>query len=146
MQLAIEEVGALRILFAAVAAALTRPLGIKGVFYRVAGPQAAAIDGPTPGTLPPYNTHAKKAPADPGGVARTISASLGAQAGGNVPVAVVDANDIGVNILGASDGVDERLLVDLFRDNPLGQGHQQTPIALIRRVSETRAAGNLQIS
>jgi asparagine synthase (glutamine-hydrolysing) len=141
MQLAIEEAGALRIILAAIAAALTRPLGIKGVFYRIAGPQAAAIDGPTPGTLPPYNAHAKKAPADANGVARKLSAALSAQAGGPVPVAIVDANDIGVNILGVSGGIDERLLVELFRDNPLGQGHQQTPIALIRRVSQPSATG-----
>jgi asparagine synthase (glutamine-hydrolysing) len=134
MQLAIEEAGAVRILLAAVAAAFTRPFGIRGVFYRVAGPQAAAIDGPTPGTLPPYNTHAKKAPADPDGVARRLAASLSAGTGGPIGVAVIDANDIGVNILGASEDVDRGLLVELFRDNPLGQGHQQTPIALIRRV------------
>jgi asparagine synthase (glutamine-hydrolysing) len=131
MQLAIEEVGAARILLAALAAAFTRPFGIRGVFYRVAGPQAAAIDGPTPGTLPPFNTHAKKAPADPNGVARALAASLGSGIG----VAVIDANDIGVNVLGSSAGVDRGLLVELFRDNPLGQGHQQTPIALIRRMS-----------
>ena len=129
MQLAIEEVGPLRILLAAIAAAFTRPFGVRGVFYRVAGPQAAAIDGPTPGTLPPFNTHAKKAPADPDGVARALSSALG------VGVAVIDANDIGVNVLGTSAGVDRGLLVELFRDNPLGQGHQQTPIALIRRMS-----------
>ena len=134
MQLAIEEVGALRILLAAIAAAFTRPFGVRGVFYRVAGPQAAAIDGPTPGTLPPYNTHAKKAPADPDGVARRLAVSLSAAAGGPIGVAVIDANDIGVNILGASDGVDRGLLAELFIDNPLGQGHQQTPIALIRRL------------
>jgi asparagine synthase (glutamine-hydrolysing) len=129
MQLAIEEVGAFRILLAAIAAAFTRPFGVRGVFYRIAGPQAAAIDGPTPGTLPPFNTHAKKAPADPDRVARAVSSSLGAR------VAVIDANDIGVNVLGASAEVDRGLLVELFRDNPLGQGHQQTPIALIRRMS-----------
>jgi len=139
MQLAIEEAGVFRILLAAVAAALTRPLGIRGVFYRVAGPQAAAIDGPTPGTLPPYNTHAKKAPADPDGVARRLASSLSAGAGGPIGVAVIDANDIGVNILGASEDVDRGLLVELFRDNPLGQGRQQTPIALIRRVGALTA-------
>jgi asparagine synthase (glutamine-hydrolysing) len=134
MQLAIEEVGAFRILLAAFAAAFTRPLRIRGVFYRVAGARAAAIDGPTPGTIPPYNTHAKKAPADPEGVARRFAESLSAQAGVTVGAAVIDANDIGVTILGASAGVDRGLLVELLRDNPLGQGHQQTPIALIRRV------------
>ena len=40
MQLAIEEVGAPRILLAAAASAVTKPFGVHGVFYRVAGPQA----------------------------------------------------------------------------------------------------------
>jgi hypothetical protein len=39
MQLAIEEVGAPRILLAAAASAVTKPFGVHGVFYRVAGPQ-----------------------------------------------------------------------------------------------------------
>jgi hypothetical protein len=38
MQLAIDEVGAPRILFAAAASAVTKPFGIHGVFYRLAGP------------------------------------------------------------------------------------------------------------
>ena len=46
MELAIREVGAPRILLAAAASALTKPFGVHGVFYRVAGPQAKAIDGP----------------------------------------------------------------------------------------------------
>jgi hypothetical protein len=45
MELAIREVGAPRILLAAAASAVTRPFGVHGVFYRVAGPQARAIDG-----------------------------------------------------------------------------------------------------
>ena len=47
MELAIREVGAGRILAATAAAAVTKPLGVKGVFYRVAGPAVRAIDGPT---------------------------------------------------------------------------------------------------
>lgn len=52
MELALREVGIARILLAA-AAACTRPLGIRELFYRIAGRKVAAIDGPTPYTLPP---------------------------------------------------------------------------------------------
>jgi hypothetical protein len=88
-----------------------------------------AIDGPTTGTIPPYDGHAKLGPHDPVGVARDLAGRLG------VGVAIIDANDIGVNILGVSEGVDPALVTSLLRDNPLGQGAQQTPVALIRPVS-----------
>lgn len=135
MELAIREVGAPRILLSGFAAALTRPFGVKGTFYRVAGRQVAAIDGPTPHTLPPYNTHAKLAPAEPDRVAAELAVSLGAVAGGPVGVAIIDANDIGVQVLGASETADTELLISLLADNPLGQASQQTPFALIRKVS-----------
>jgi len=128
MELAIREAGEARILGATAAAAVTKPFGVKGVFYRVAGPAVRAIDGPTRGTIPPYDGHAKMGPADPEGVARDLARALG------VGVAVIDANDIGVNVLGVSSGVDSAVVQSLLRDNPLGQGAQQTPVALIRPV------------
>ena len=70
MQLAIDEVGAPRILLAAGVSAVTKPFGVHGLFYRVAGPQAAAIDGPTSYTIPPYNQSATLGPKDPDGAAR----------------------------------------------------------------------------
>jgi F420-0:gamma-glutamyl ligase len=129
MQLAIDEVGAPRILLAAAASALTRPFGIHGVFYRIAGPQAKAIDGPTGYTIPPYNKAATLGPRDPDGAARTIAAAIGA------PVAVIDANDAGCAVLGASPGVDRRFVERLFADNPLGQAREQTPICVVREVA-----------
>jgi len=59
MELAIREAGALRIIFASFAALLTKPFGIKGIFYKVAGNNINAIDGPCDYTLPPYNKYAK---------------------------------------------------------------------------------------
>ena len=100
MELAIREAGEARILGATAAAAVTKPFGVKGVFYRVAGPAVRAIDGPTRGTIPPYDGHAKMGPEDPEGVARDLATALG------VGVAIIDANDIGVNVLGVSSGVD----------------------------------------
>lgn len=128
MQLAIDEVGAPRILLAAAASAVTKPFGVHGVFYRVAGPQAKAIDGPTSYTIPPYNQAATLGPKDPDGSARAIAAAVGA------PVAVIDANDAGCAVLGASPGVDRQFVQRLFADNPLGQAREQTPICVVREV------------
>jgi len=129
MQLAIDEVGAPRILLAAAVSAVTKPFGVHGLFYRIAGPQAAAIDGPTSYTIPPYNEAATLGPRDPDGAARTLAAAI------DQPVAVIDANDAGCNVLGASPGVDRQLVRRLFADNPLGQAREQTPIAIVRRVA-----------
>lgn len=128
MQLAIDEVGAPRILFAAAASAITKPFGIHGIFYRLAGRQAAAIDGPTSYTIPPYNLAATLGPSDPNGAARSMAAALGA------PVAIIDANDAGCAVLGASPGVDRRFVQRIFADNPLGQAREQTPICVVREV------------
>ena len=129
MQLAITEVGAPRILLAAVVSGATKPFGVHGLFYRIAGPQAAAIDGPTAYTIAPYNQAATLGPEDPRGVARRIAAEVG------VPVAVIDANDAGCNVLGASPGLSARWVERLFADNPLGQAGEQTPICVVRRIA-----------
>lgn len=129
MELALREAGVWRILLAAAVSAITKPLGIRGIFYRIAGRSVAAIDGPTPYTLPPYNRYASLAPKRPDKVAQSLADELG------VPVAIVDANDLGVEVLGASRGVDRTLVAELFRDNPLGQGSQQTPLCILRRQS-----------
>ena len=118
-----------RILLAAAASAVTKPFGVHGVFYRVAGPQAKAIDGPTSYTIPPYNQAATLGPRDPDGAARALAAAIGA------PVAIIDANDAGCAVLGASPGVDRRFVERLFADNPLGQAREQTPICVVREVS-----------
>jgi F420-0:gamma-glutamyl ligase len=128
MELAIREVGAPRILLAAAASAVTKPFGVHGVFYRVAGPQAKAIDGPTSYTIPPYNQAATLGPRDPDGAALRLAAAL------EVPIAIIDANDAGCAVLGASPGVDRRFVERLFADNPLGQAREQTPICLVREV------------
>jgi hypothetical protein len=129
MQLAIGEVGAPRILLAAAVSALTKPFGVHGLFYRLAGRQAAAIDGPTSYTIAPYNQAATLGPKDPNGAARMISEVIG------LPVAVIDANDAGCNALGLTRGLDRRFVERLFADNPLGQAGEQTPICVVQRVA-----------
>jgi hypothetical protein len=129
LQLAIDEVGAPRILAAAAVSAVTKLFGVHGLFYRIAGPQAAAIDGPTSYTIPPYTQAATLGPRDPSAAARRIADAIGK------PVAVIDANDAGCNVLGATPGVDRRFVSRLFADNPLGQAREQTPICVVSRVT-----------
>ncbi len=131
MELAIREVGALKIIFASIVAAIGKLLGIKGLFYRICGPKARAIDGPCEYTIPPFNDYAVLGPKDPDLVARQIKQAVGCEA------AVIDANDLGVNILGVSGPeVDIPLLERLLRDNPLGQSSERTPIGIIRQAEE----------
>lgn len=131
MEMALRECGTPRILFAAAVSAVTKIFGRRGDFYRVAGDKARAIDGPTSGTIPPYNKAVVLGPTDPKGVAARIKSRLG----GIAEVAVVDINDIGGNILGSTlDKAGEQRLVRILRDNPLGQGHESTPLGVIREV------------
>jgi hypothetical protein len=130
MECAIRECGAPRILFAAIVGAFGKLLGRKGDFYRIAGSRARSIDGPTSGTIPPFNRAVSLAPEDPDGAARRLAERF------NCRAAVVDINDLGGNILGTWPGdLDRKLLLEILSDNPLGQGTEQTPAGIIRRVS-----------
>jgi F420-0:gamma-glutamyl ligase-like protein len=131
MEMALRECGTPRILFAAGVAAVTKALGRTGDFYRIAGPKARGIDGPTSGTIPPYNTQVVLVPENPTEVAHALQAALRVP----VEVAVVDINDFGGNILGSTlDAAGEKRLVRILKDNPLGQGHQSTPLGIVRPV------------
>ena len=131
MEMALRECGTLRILFAAAVSAVTKLFGRKGDFYRIAGDKARAIDGPTSGTIPPYNKAVVLGPERPREVAEHLKALLD----GVPEVAVVDINDLGGNILGSTlDKAGEKQLVSILKDNPLGQGHQSTPLGVVRAV------------
>jgi F420-0:gamma-glutamyl ligase-like protein len=131
MEMALRECGTIRILFAAAVSAVTKLFGRKGDFYRIAGDKARAIDGPTSGTIPPYNKAVVLGPERPREVARHLKEMLG----GSAEVAVVDINDLGGNILGSTlDKAGDRRLVAILKDNPLGQGHQSTPLGVVRAV------------
>jgi len=128
MECALRECGTVRILFSAFVSALGKLLGRKGDFYRIAGTKARSIDGPTKGTIPPFNRAVSLAPNDPDGVSREIAQHFGCKA------AVVDVNDLGGNILGVfPKELDMDLLVEILSDNPLGQGDASTPVGIIRK-------------
>ena len=127
MELALRDVGVPRMLAAAFCSAVTKPFGVRGVFYKVAGTKARAIDGPCDCTIPPYNHFAKLAPAEPDKVAKELSDYIGAK------VVIIDANDIGVEVLGRStEEIDIAFCKQAFKDNPLGQSSQSTPIAIVK--------------
>lgn len=129
MEMALRECGVPRIMLAAAVAAVTKPFGLRGAFYHVAGYKAASIDGPTLNTLPPYNTYVVLGPLKPDRTAKEISKAVGA------PVLIVDLNDLGGKILGRSDAsLDKEEMYGILRDNPLGQSREQTPVGIIRLV------------
>lgn len=129
MELAIQEVGLARILCAAFISCLTRPFGIRGLFYYVAGSHINAIDGPCVYTLPPGDKSAKLGPKNPQSTAEHISTII------NAPAVIIDANDYGVRVIGYSSGIDKKKVEKIFRDNPLGQAREQTPLAIVRKKS-----------
>jgi hypothetical protein len=131
MEMALRECGTPRILFAAGVAAVTKLVGRRGDFYRIAGNKARAIDGPTPNTIPPYNRAVVLGPSQP----RRVAAALRALLEDGVHVAIVDINDLGGNVLGSTmSRVEERQLARILRDNPLGQDDQSTPLGIVRPV------------
>ena len=128
MQLALEEVGAPRLLLAAFIGAAGKVLGIKGLFYIITGNGVRSIDGAVEYAIPPYNTYVSKGPINPNEVAEKVAKKIG------VKVAIVDANDFGVNILGASGDIDKKLVAKALKDNPLGQTDECTPIGILREI------------
>ena len=128
MEMALQECGTPRILFAAFCSVVGKLLGKKGWFYIVAGPKARGIDGPTEGTIPPYDHYVVLTPDDPMGTSKRLARALGH------PVAIVDINDLGANILGFSEQqptLDQ--LAKILGDNPLGQSSECTPMGIIRK-------------
>lgn len=128
MEMALQECGTLRILFAAFCSVIGKILGKKGWFYIVAGPKARGIDGPTEGTIPPYDHYVVLTPADPMGTSKRLAKALGH------PVAIVDINDLGANILGFSEKEPTlEWLAEALGDNPLGQSSECTPMGILRK-------------
>ncbi len=128
MEYVLRDVGHARILLAAATAALTRPLGLRGGFYLVAGRVARAMDGMRPPfddtLIPPLAPRA----------AHRIACALAERLGW--PVAIVDINDRGGSIRTLSRPViPPRRLRRVLADNPLGQRDERTPIGVVRALS-----------
>lgn len=135
MEMALQECGTPRILFAAFISIIGKLFGKRGWFYMIAGDKARSIDGPCDYTLPPYNEYVVLGPRDPEKTARETSRETG------IPLfIIVDLNDLGGNILGVSDSsLSNELLLKILKDNPLGQMAEQTPLGIIRKAAEGSA-------
>lgn len=133
MQLAINEVGLPKILFAALASVVTKPFGMSGTFYHIAGRTVASIDGPTEYSLFPSNVSAKLGPKEPGKAAKQIADAIReglskSEMEGFLGAVIIDANDLGRDILGNASDLTDAHIAQIMRDNPMGQGSEQTPV------------------
>lgn len=131
MQLVIDICGLPRVLLAAFLSAVTKPFGIKGVFYRVCGKGVGGIDGfYYRSSFDLYKQMALINPPDPEGLCNDLYAKTG------IPVVLMDANDIQRDQLGKSKDfpLTDEQIQDAMRDNPSGQGDELTPLILIRPV------------
>jgi hypothetical protein len=138
MEMAIREVGVPRILLAAVIGGIGKLFGIRGWFYNVAGPKARSIDGPADYVIPPYNRCVVLGVADGDKLCREASARVGAA------VAIVDANDIGMNIIGLSSPELKQIPFHaILKDNPAGQTSESTPFGIIRPLGAKAVARNI---
>ncbi len=136
MQLAIDDVGLPKIIFATIVSGITKLFGVHGMFYRIVGKEIAAIDGPTEYSLYPSNVSAKLGPKEPQKVAEKINKQIVALLNGSIVnnflgVVIIDANDLGQTVLGNSTPLKNELIEKIFSDNPMGQADEQTPITIV---------------
>jgi F420-0:gamma-glutamyl ligase len=134
-QLVIDTAGWWRVAAAVAAGAVTRPLGIHGAFYVVAGYVARSMDG----MRPPYGDTLLPPLSPP--IAHAIAEQLASELG--QPVAIVDMNDRGGSVRAVAGSlISKRRLPEVMADNPLGQRDQSTPIAIVRRAApDSSSAG-----
>ncbi|MBQ8556899.1 MAG: F420-0--gamma-glutamyl ligase [Clostridia bacterium] len=129
LQLVIDMVGLPRVLLAGFVSAVTRPFGIKGLFYKICGHGVAGIDGfYFRSSFERYKTLALINPENPVELSNEMAKNTG------IPVVIMDANDIDQNQLGKCDTfpLSDDQIQDALKDNPCGQGDELTPIILIR--------------
>lgn len=136
MQVAMDEGGTLRVIYAFIIGAIAKVFGKPGVFYMLAGEQASLIDDVT-GTMPPFDKFLVYGPKEPKKVAERIKARLGCYG-----AAVADVNDLKrAAVLGVTDGLEPKELSRILIDNPFGNANQQTPIVIIKNYAAAAARG-----
>src|SRR3989344_6554945 len=133
MELAIKEAGITKIIYASIISAITRPFGIKGLFYSILGRKIASIDGPTKYSIYPSNVSAKLGPLNPEETTVKIQKEIIANSSviGFSGVVILDANDLGRDVLGNSTNIDNQIIEELFKSNPMGQSDEQTPLSIV---------------
>ncbi len=131
LQLVIDMVGLPRVLLAAALSAVTKPFGVKGLFYRICGQGVGGIDGfYFRSSFEVYKNLALINPKNPGALCDALAKKTG------IPVVLMDANDLQRDQLGKSKDfpLTDVQIQDAMRDNPSGQGDELTPLILIRPI------------
>ena len=127
MQAAMNVEGEWRMLFAMLVGMLGKVVGRHGLFYELAGAEAALVDDVT-GTMPPFDKHIVYGPDKPDEVALTIKQRFGCYG-----AAVADVNDLKRSaVLGITPGLDANRLAQILIDNPFGNASQMTPIVIVK--------------
>jgi len=129
MQYAINKVGTLKVIFASFVSGITKLMGIKGMFYKIVGQEVSGLDGFYGHIWKEYEDIGIELPENPNKVCNEIKNELG------ISCMILDSNDLGQEILGKSDDIilNYQELKELIKDNPAGQGKEQTPMILIRK-------------
>jgi hypothetical protein len=129
MQVAIDLAGLPRILFAGICNAFFKIFGVSGMFYRIAGNQINQLDGFYGEAFSQYHAMGILGPKDCDFLCENLFKKY------HFSFCVADVNDLGGNILGKSSDLagQEKMLLEILKDNPAGQEKQQTPIIILRK-------------
>ena len=129
LQMTIDIAGLPRVLLATFLSAITKPFGVKGVFYKVCGHDVAGIDGfYAASDFQEYHELAVINPSNANVLCDELTQKTG------IPVVIMDANDFHRNQLGKSSDcpLTDAEIQEAMQDNPSGQGGELTPFILIR--------------
>ncbi len=132
MQVAINMVGYPRMILALLGGTILKLLGKPGYFYRIAGHNINAIDGFIPTAMKPFNEYAFLPPTNADTIAEELQQRL------DIPVAIVDGNNIDNNIIGLSTRLTTMHsvndLMEILSGNPQGQDDEGniTPMIIVR--------------
>ena len=132
LQLAIDMVGAPKVVFASIASAVTKLFGVHGVFYKIVGKGVAGIDGfYYRSSFDRYKDLALINNENAAELCDDLMKKTG------IPVVLMDANDIDQNQLGKASSfpLTDEQIQDALKDNPSGQGGELTPFILIRPIN-----------
>jgi len=130
MQVAIEIAGYPRMILAMVIGFLGKLIGVRGLFWTIAGNRVSEIDGFNPDAMYPYTEYALLPPQNPEHECQDIENRF------NLPTTIIDGNNINVKIIASSDNlpVNNDVARLILLDNPMGQDDEMTPFVLVRKI------------